>query len=198
MGTERASSRRTRTGLLDSALTCLAESGYAGLSLRVVADHAGVPVSQIHYHFGGKEGLMLAVLEHRNAQLLDRQRTMYAGAEPLWKKWEQACDYLEADLASGYVRVLQELIAVGWSDPAMAAALGAELEGWVDVLTSVAEEAVAALHVRGIEPRQVAILVGAAFLGAEELELLGLGESGDVRGALRAVGELIRMAEEEV
>ena len=195
MTTERASSRRTRTGLLDSALTCLAESGYAGLSLRAVADHAGVPVSQIHYHFGGKEGLLLAVLEYRNAQLLERQRTMYRGAEPLWKKWQRACDYLEADLASGYVRVLQELIAVGWSDETVAAAVRAELAGWVELLTSAAQKAVDALDIPGIEPRQVAILVGAAFLGAEELELLGLGDSVDVRGALRAIGGLIRMAE---
>lgn len=197
MAPERISSRRTRTGLLDSALACLAESGYAALSLRTVADHAGVPVSQIHYHFGGKEGLLLGVLEHRNTQLLERQQAMYDSPQPLWQRWEQACDYFEADLSSGYVRVLQELIAVGWSDATVAAAVRGELEGWVKLLTSVAEEAVATLQLRGVTPRQVAILVGAAFLGAEELELLGLGEPGEVRGALRAVGELIRSAEEE-
>ena len=40
---------------------------------------------------------------------------------PLWKRWEKACDYLDEDLASGYVRVLQEMIAAGWSNPGIAA-----------------------------------------------------------------------------
>ena len=48
---------------------------------------------------------------------------MYAGPEPLWRQWEQACDFLDEDLESGYVRVLQEMIAAGWSDPEVAAAV---------------------------------------------------------------------------
>ena len=35
---------------------------------------------------------------------------------PLWQRYEQACDFLEDDLESGYVRVLQEMIAAGWSN----------------------------------------------------------------------------------
>ena len=44
-----------------------------GLSTRDVAAAAGVPLSQIHYHFGSKQGLVLALFEYLNAQLLDRQ-----------------------------------------------------------------------------------------------------------------------------
>jgi hypothetical protein len=32
---------------------------------------------------------------------------MYAGDEPLWRQWDRACDFLETDLESGYVRILQ-------------------------------------------------------------------------------------------
>ena len=46
-----------------------------------------------------------------------------AGREPLWRQWERACDYLDDDLESGYVRVLQEMIAAGWSDAEVAAAV---------------------------------------------------------------------------
>ena len=38
---------------------------------------------------------------------------MYAEDVPLWQRYEQACDFLEDDLESGYVRVLQEMIAAG-------------------------------------------------------------------------------------
>ena len=40
---------------------------------------------------------------------------MYGQDVPLWRRYEQACDFLEDDLESGYVRVLQEMIAAGWS-----------------------------------------------------------------------------------
>ena len=46
---------------------------------------------------------------------------MYDADTPLWQQWDQACDYLEDDLRSGYVRVLQEMIAAGWTDAEVAA-----------------------------------------------------------------------------
>ena len=46
------------------------------LSTRDVAAAAGVPLSQIHYHFGSKQGLVLALFEYLNAQLLDRQNAI--------------------------------------------------------------------------------------------------------------------------
>ena len=77
---------------------------------------AGVPLSQIHYHFGSKQGLMLALFDYLNAQLLDRQNEMFHDKTlSLSQRWDRACDYLDDDIASGYVRVLQELIAASWS-----------------------------------------------------------------------------------
>src|ERR1043165_4022837 len=97
----------TRTLIIEAARHGLLADGYAGLSTRKVAAEAGVPLSQLHYHFGSKGGLILAVLEEENRRRLDRQTRMYAqGDVPLWKRYEQACDYLEDDLESGYVRVL--------------------------------------------------------------------------------------------
>ncbi len=113
----------TRTTIVEAARARLLADGHSGLSTRKVADHAGVPVSQLHYHFGSKQGLLLAVLEAENLRLLDRQARMYSGDRPLWQRYEQACDFLEEDLDSGYVRVLQEMIAEGWSNPAVGAAV---------------------------------------------------------------------------
>ena len=93
----------------------LRQNGYAGLSTRDVAAAAGVPLSQIHYHFGSKQGMVLALFEYLNAQLLDRQNAMFGDtALKLSEHWDRACDYLDEDIASGYVRVLQELIAASW------------------------------------------------------------------------------------
>jgi hypothetical protein len=54
---------------------------------------------------------------------------------------EQACDHLDADLRSGYVRVLLEMTEARWSDTEVAAAIRAFLQGWFYLLSDVAERA---------------------------------------------------------
>jgi len=188
----------TATRILEAARSGLLTDGYAGLSTRKVAELAGVPLSQIHYHFRGKQGLVLALLDHENRRLLDRQRRMYGTEAPLWQRYEQACDFLEEDLESGYVRVLQELIAAGWSDPDVAGRVLVDLRGWLDVLTGVAGEAEGRFGPLGpLRAEDVAGLIGLAFLGGEAVILLGDPNWGrQARGWLRSVGQLIRVAEE--
>ena len=186
----------THDRLVDAARACLLETGFAGLSTRRVAERAGVPLSQIHYHFGAKQGLVLAVLAAENERLLERQRRMYAQDLPLWRRWEQACDFLEDDLESGYVRVLHEMHAAGWSDPRVAQAVRELQKGWLELLTSVAREA--AIPLGPFSPEEVAALVAAAFLGGEEMILTGFEEQTlPVRLALRKIGLLIRAAENQ-
>ena len=188
----------TARGILNAAKASLLEVGYASLSTRSIAEKAGVPLSQIHYHFGSKQNLVLALLERENARLLDRQERMYGSELPLWKQWEQACDYFEDDFSSGYVRVLMEMVAAGWSDPAIGQAVWKQLKGWFDLLGSVAERAASQLGTLGpFTPSEVAALAGLPFIGAEAAILLGLSEKDlPSRSALRKVGEIIRALEE--
>jgi AcrR family transcriptional regulator len=188
----------TRVQLLRAGEDVLAEHGYAGLSTRRVADAARVPLSQIHYHFGSKTGLLLAVFEHQNQRLLERQTEMFGSDMPLWKQWEQACDYFDDDLASGYVHILQEMIAAGWTDEAIAGDVRRQLGHWYGLLTSVVAEAASRIGGLGpFTPDELAALVGNAFLGAEQTILLGMAEKDlPSRSALRKVGALIRMLEE--
>src|SRR5688572_11451745 len=112
----------TAQAILNAARTRLLADGYAGLSTRRIAQEAGVPLSQVHYHFGSKGRMVLALLEAENERRLERQATLYSQEIPLWRRYEQACDVLEDDLESGFVRVLQEMIAAGWTNPDIAAA----------------------------------------------------------------------------
>lgn len=189
----------TRRAILDAAKDALIEVGYAGLSTRKISVAAGVPLSQIHYHFGSKRGLMLEVLAEENRRLLDRQRSMFSQDIPLWKQWEQACDFLEDDLESGYVRVLLEMASAGWSDPEIAAAVRAMIGGWFGLLASVARGAHERLESLGpFTPEEAAVIAGAPFLGIETLLLLGFTEKDlPTRSALRKVGEVLRRLERE-
>ena len=105
-GAASAKKAETSTTLLEAAKKVLRQNGYAGLSTRDVAAAAGVPLSQIHYHFGSKQGLVLALFEYLNAQLLDRQNALFGDRRSSFREqWDRACDYLDDDIASGYVRV---------------------------------------------------------------------------------------------
>jgi AcrR family transcriptional regulator len=188
----------TSTTLLEAAKKVLRQNGYAGLSTREVATVAGVPLSQIHYHFGSKQGMVLALFEYLNAQLLDRQNSMFGDPKlQLSEQWERACAYLDDDIASGYVRVLQELIAASWADAEVAKVIRAGITGWINLIVAVARKAERELGGLGpFTPEEVAILIANAFIGAESHYLLGLEKKGwPVRQALRRVGDLIRMAE---
>jgi AcrR family transcriptional regulator len=188
----------TRTVVLEAAKKVLRQSGYSKLSTRDVAEAAGVPLSQIHYHFGSKQGMVLALFEYLNAQLLDRQASLFADETvKLSEQWDRACDYLDEDIASGYVRILQELIAASWADAAISKVVRAGLLGWDEILRGLTRRAERELGGLGpFSAEEVATLIGGAFMGAESTYLLGLEKKGiPIRQSLRRFGDLIRMSE---
>jgi AcrR family transcriptional regulator len=188
----------TRTLVLEAAKKVLRQSGYSRLSTREVAAAAGVPLSQIHYHFGSKQGMVLALFEYLNAQLLDRQTSLFVNdTVKLSEQWDRACDYLDEDIASGYVRILQELIAASWADAAISKVVRAGLLGWDELLRGLTRRAERELGGLGpFSAEEVATLIGSAFMGSESTYLLGLEKKGmPIRQSLRRFGDLIRMSE---
>lgn len=188
----------TSTSLLEAAKKVLRTSGYAGLSTREVAAEAGVPLSQIHYHFGSKQNMVLQLFEYLNTQLLDRQNALFGDTSlKLSEQWDRACDYLDEDIASGYVRVLQELIAVSWHDAEVAKVIRAGLMGWVNLIAGLAREAEKKIGTLGpFTADEIGAFAASLFIGGESLFLLGLEKKGSpIRASLRRVGDLIRVAE---
>lgn len=188
----------TRTTIVEAAYEVLRQRGIAGISTREVASAAGVPLSQIHYHFGSKRGLILAIFEHGNAQLLGRQERMYADPSlSLADQWDMACTYLDEDLASGYVRTLMELWAWGWSDPEVAKVAREAIQGWHDLIVASARRAEEKFGT--IEPfsaKSLGALIGSSFIGAEAYLLLDFDpDHVPIRQALADVGALIRQLE---
>ncbi len=167
----------TRGQILDAARDVLGERGYAAATTRAVAEQAGVRLSLVHYHFGGKRRLLAAVLEHENERLLARQHALYAGLEPLATRWRTACAYLREDLRSGYVRILWELWAAGLADEDLAARWREAMAGWRTLLESVVDRAAAGLELDlPLSPRALATLICNLFEGAEVEILAGVRE----------------------
>lgn len=60
-----------RTRLLNAAVRVFDRKGYAGASVREVAELAGVTKPALYYHFGSKEGVLRAILEQAQQQFAD-------------------------------------------------------------------------------------------------------------------------------
>ena len=58
-----------RTRLLNAAVRVFDRKGYAAASVREVAELAGVTKPAMYYHFGSKEGLLLAILEQAKREV---------------------------------------------------------------------------------------------------------------------------------
>jgi AcrR family transcriptional regulator len=57
-------SRATRAQLLEAAVACLAEVGWSGSTVAVVAERAGVSRGAAQHHFPTREALFVAAVEH--------------------------------------------------------------------------------------------------------------------------------------
>ena len=60
----RSSPTDSREALLQAALSVFASKGFEGTTVKDLADEAGVNVSLVSYHFGGKEGLYKTCIEN--------------------------------------------------------------------------------------------------------------------------------------
>lgn len=78
----------TRAALIDAAEAVFARDGFERASLRAIMRLADANPAAVHYHFGGKDGLVEAVLDRivgpislRRLELLDRLQTV-VGPDP--------------------------------------------------------------------------------------------------------------------
>ena len=187
----------TKESILEAARESLREEGYSGTSIRAVAERAGVQLSLVHYHFGSKQSVLVAVLERENEKLLERQQALFTGPGPLSAKWRAACRFLEDDLESGYVRILWELWAAGLADEQLAARWRDATAGWRRLMAEVFEEWSREVGLElPISATAVATLVANLFQGLEVEILAGVSEDEAPHlEVLEAVAQLIERIE---
>lgn len=114
--TERREASRTR--ILDAAVACLAERGYAGTTFAEVLDRAGLSNGALWRHFKSKAELMAAAGLHAEEKLNDwqpRRRTtgVDAAVEHFWA-------FAETDAFQGII----ELLRASRTDPELAEQIG--------------------------------------------------------------------------
>jgi AcrR family transcriptional regulator len=193
----RADGSATRAAILRAARDRLVEVGYANLNVRDIAREAGVNHALIGYHFHGKQQLVLAVLDEANKQLLERQERMYQGASSAGEQWQQACDFYEEDLKSGFVRLLMELMGASFHDPELRREFVPRLSGWHRLVEAAVVDFIAKSKLElPVSPQAISAWIVWFWTGMEASMMLGIGENeGHQREALAAVATLLRNVE---
>lgn len=183
----------TRSRILVAAYRRVARDGYAKLSLREIAKDAGVNHALINYHFQTKDNLVLAVLDEANRLLLARQNGMYRSDMTFAEKWAHACRFYEDDLNSGFVRLMMELFAASFSNPALRAEVRPRHLAWRRLVDAAVRDAIATYRLEvPASPEAIGAWIGAFWMGMELEMMLDIGESeGHHREALQAMQDLL-------
>lgn len=129
----------SETRLLDAAERMLIHTGYAGISVRRLAEEAGVNHGLVHYYFGSLEELLLEVLERFTARLIARQRAMYATPLPFVEQWRTAMRYLDEDRS--YQKIWWELQAMAWNRAEFRTRLAGVHAAWRGAMREAVREA---------------------------------------------------------
>jgi AcrR family transcriptional regulator len=193
MAVRKRDSASTREDILAAARTILIRDGSGRLSTHSVAAEAGVNQSLIHYHFRTREGLLEALVQQMNEDLLARQRQMYARPDmTLAEKWQRAVEFYRVDLESGYVRTLLELAAHGFSNAAVAARVRELFNGWRSLLREVIAEVLRDLRIESVTADEVTGMLTSYWWGMELQHLLDVPEEeGHLWSATETIGRLL-------
>ena len=82
----------TRIKIIDETVRCVVEEGFAAATAKHVAERAGVTWGVIQYHFGDRNGLLMAVVDDGVAKLLESLSTADVGDLPLRQRIETVVD----------------------------------------------------------------------------------------------------------
>jgi len=178
----------TRERILDAAIVGFAERGVEATSLDALAERLQVRKQTILYHFGSKDGLLVAAIDHAVSELAQALRR---AASRRSTSDERTRDIVDSVLRLGARRpdllvLLREVSRLG---PPVSHHLAAAIEPLVD-------EAVASLSAVGVDPaksRRVLLTAGAKVVGlATETEVLrDLGIPPDVAALRQRRRELL-------
>lgn len=77
---------RTRELLIDETVRCIREEGFSAASARHIIERAGVSWGVIQHHFGGRDGLLTAVIEDAIDRLVVALEGLSAPEHPIETK----------------------------------------------------------------------------------------------------------------
>lgn len=128
--------------ILDAAMDVLVEDGYAGLSLRGVAQRAGLSLGNLQYYFPTKQDVVRALLaRYLETALRHVRERMDGGGQQPAKRLRHALDALLEDQESPrHFQLFAELWALAARDAMVAEALGVFYAGYREGVVELLRE----------------------------------------------------------
>lgn len=182
----------TRDRILDAAVAAFGSRGYEAISLDAVADEVGVSKQTVLYHFGSKEKLLEATIDHAAAELTVAIEKKIANTTG-WDTIEEVVGavFRIAIRRPALLGLLREVMRLGapWSTRAAAA-----LEPVVDGARNYLEREMEAGNMRTTDPRLVLVSAYSTVMGvATEIEVLrAVGIEPTLREAVTRRRELVK------
>jgi AcrR family transcriptional regulator len=146
-GVPRSRSERTadsRLLILDAAVACLVQDGYAGASTLAVQARAGVSRGRLLHHFPSRAQLLVAAAEHLSTTLLEdarrRAAELMADQPPGPERVGRAIDLMWATFQEPPFWAAMELWTAARTDPELKSALRAEERRLRSAIRAVADE----------------------------------------------------------
>lgn len=97
----------TRAKLIAAARKAFAEKGYAAASMDDLTAEAGLTRGALYHNFGDKKGLLQAVVDQMDAEMLARMRAAREAAESLWQGFlDEGVAYIEMALEPEIRRIM--------------------------------------------------------------------------------------------
>jgi AcrR family transcriptional regulator len=97
----------TRAKLVHAARNAFATRGYAAASMDELTAEAGLTRGALYHNFGDKKGLLQAVIDQIDAEMLDRMRAARAGAGTRWTDFlAESVAYIEMALEPEIQRIM--------------------------------------------------------------------------------------------
>jgi AcrR family transcriptional regulator len=153
----------TRGKLIEAARRAFAEKGYSAASMDDLTAEAGLTRGALYHHFGDKKGLLQAVIEQIDAEILSQMRT---AGQQFTAKWHaflaEAITYIEMSLQPEVQRIMLLDGPAVLGDPSQWPNQTACLRTTADMLAVLIEEGT----VKQVDTEAAAQLVNGAALNA--------------------------------
>ncbi|WP_019851180.1 TetR/AcrR family transcriptional regulator [Desulfitobacterium sp. PCE1] len=105
--------------ILNAAIQCISTKGYASVSLRDIADEAGVVLSQVNYYYKNKEGLFIGVIRVLAQHYLQEIEDKLKQGKSADEKTAYLIEYFQDALLKnpGLIKMLFDMTSMAlWSD----------------------------------------------------------------------------------